>query len=424
MKRVFTLGAGLLAVALSATTMDLPTAWKTARAHNPRLRQGSAALTAARTQVEVESTDRLPGFGVKSGYQYMSDVSSMSLFGNKLEMGTHDRWDFAVSVSQPIFTGYRTRGRIAGAQTDTLVARANLEQSDDAICLQVAALFAEVSALDAQNNVLRSGIDRADRQLIRLRSLYIAKLATPLDTLETANRRIELQTAITRNEHARRILLARLQEVVGVPCEPTVTPLSPHPLRAEDFLSAAMDSRPELAAVRARQQRCAQNRTIALSALYPQLVANAEYHYGTPGQKMINPDWGDYYTVGLQMQWNPFDWGKARETARVADLNKLQLTAEEDLITARIEREITENVEQLNSLDDQIKLQRILAAQEVERRETVRNRYEQGQSTAPDLRDAEAKATDAECEIARLLAQWTEAYYQLQFACGNIGGDL
>jgi outer membrane protein len=425
-----TLIVAMLALGLpifgQALRLDIPDAWHKALLENPQMQRQDADLEATRIQVDVESADRLPVFSLKGGYQYNSEVSELSIFGNSLKMGVHDRWDYSAGVQQPIFTGFRTDSAILAAQADTLARAASIRQTADQLRLQIAVRFCEVQSVDDQFEALQRGIDRADRQLRRIRSLLAAEQATPLDTLEISNRKLELETGISQNRHQRNILVAQLQELVNCPFEPVLNVDRPgiQPVEPGPWIDKALYQRSEFAALDARGTRLDQMRRTALSTLYPQVFATAEYHYGIPGMQMINPDWGDYYTVGVQAQWKPWDWGQARKRARVAELNRRQTDCDRAQLTARVRREITEVVEQMNSLADRTRLQGELAKQEVQRRNAILNKFEQRQSTALDLRDAEARVTEAECALAQLKAQWEESRYQLLYVSGTIGGDL
>jgi outer membrane protein TolC len=266
-------------------------------------------------------------------------------------------------------------------------------------------------------------MQRADSQLQRVRAMLAAAQATPLDTLEIANRRLELQTAVAQNRHQRAVCLSQLEELVGAPLDPA--PLPPLPvaqLAAADYEAAAMVARQEFTVVSAQGAQAAAQRRAALSALYPQLAAVAEYHYADPGVEYIDPDWNDYYSVGVQMQWNLWDWGQARREANAAVCAQRRAEQENSRLQAQVRREVRETVEQLNSLADRIALQRRLVQQEALRRDVMQQRFEQAQGTSLDLRDAEDRVTEAELALAQYIAQWRQARFLLDYYTGSMGG--
>lgn len=425
MKRglIFSLWLCLAGGLMAWETMNLSEAWDKAEQHNPQLRQQVLSVDAARSQYRAESDEQLPKLYAKTGYQYISDVGTMNLLGRSLDMGVHDHWDLALGVQQPLFTGDRIRSQMAAAASDTSAARANYRLTRETLRLQIAGLFNQAGALDDQYQTLNSGIERADRQLRRLQSLLRAQQATPLDTLEIANHKLELETTRADNRHQYRILLAQIEELVGEPILPQGgAGIPPRSLDVADYQRQALENRAEFSLNAAKQTRLEEQKKIALSALYPQINATAEYHYGKPNIEVINPDWHDYYTVGVQLQWNAWDWGQAREKARVAEINRQQLVADSDRLQAQVTRQVFEAVEQLNSLMDRLTLQKQLTTQESVRRDVIENRCEQGQATSVDLRDADSKVTEAQLTCAQLTAQWQQAYYQLLYVTGILGG--
>jgi len=423
MRRLFALALLCGAVALAAQTLTLERAWELAERTNPALQQQQQSLAAARERLRSAQTERLPRLNANAGYQYVSEVGSVSFFGNTVEMGVHNRWDFYAQLKQPLFTGWRTTSRIAAAGADTLAAAAGARQTDDRLRLQIAALYCQVQSLDAAADALHRGMQRADSQLQRVRAMLAAAQATPLDTLEIANRRLELQTAVAQNRHQRAVCLSQLEELVGAPLDPA--PLPPLPvaqLAAADYEAAAMVARQEFTVVSAQGAQAAAQRRAALSALYPQLAAVAEYHYADPGVEYIDPDWNDYYSVGVQMQWNLWDWGQARREANAAVCAQRRAEQENSRLQAQVRREVRETVEQLNSLADRIALQRRLVQQEALRRDVMQQRFEQAQGTSLDLRDAEDRVTEAELALAQYIAQWRQARFLVDYYTGSMGG--
>jgi len=80
------------------------------------------------------------------------------------------------------------------------------------------------------------------------------------------------------------------------------------------------NNRPEYILLKKQQEQVISLKNLSSSKRRPVFKAFGQAGYGRPGYDMLNPDFDDYYMVGLRLHWNIWDWGKVKREKQVFDL--------------------------------------------------------------------------------------------------------
>ncbi len=424
----------LLAVTLlAAGTIDLEQAWEIGLQNNPMLQQREIVSKIAEAEQQIKFGAFLPKLTVNGLYYYVSEQAEISFanlpFGvtmDPVKVGRKDNWDFSAKLTQPVFTGFRIWKDLERAEADHRIAAQARTAAENAIRLQIAAFFYQCEAIRHQISIIDDGIRRANLQKNRVLDLLEAGQVTTLDTLAMSNRVLELVTMRKSAEHEYRIAKARLAEVMAMNEPFTLdfddkAPIS-ETAALETYQVQALERRVELSMNRDQILKQKLTTRIAESVFYPQIYAQAEYHYGIPGVQMIDAEWDDYYRLGVQMQWQVWDWMESAKKRKQSIHLTEKLELEEDTIANQIMREVTQTWEQLKSLEEQMGLQQQLAAQmELEVRH-AENLFQEGNATMIDVRDAEERLTEAQLRLDALMSQLKIYQVQMDYYTGIIGG--
>ena len=433
MRRIVAILLLILAVSLGAGTIDLERAWEIGLENNPMVRQREMLGRIAETERKIRFGEFLPKVTVNGLYYYVSeqpeigfDNLPLGLTMDPIKVGSKDNWDFSAKLTQPVFTGFRLMKDLERAKADHRIAGQAVHLAENALRLQIAAYYYQCEALQHQIAIIDDGIRRANLQKDRILNLLDAGQVTTLDTLEVANRVLELRTMRKSAEHQYRIAMAQLAEVMATdePFELSFEEQASFTRMPtlEEFKRTALENRVELRMN--RENVCRQKLTtrIAESVFYPQVYAQAEYHYGNPGVQMIDPEWDDYYRLGVQMQWQVWDWMESANRRKQSIHLTEKLELEEDVIANRIEREVTQTWEQMHSVIDQMDLQEQLTSQRELEVRHAENLMKEGNATILDVRDAEERLTESKLRLDALRAQMNIYQMQMEYYTGIIGG--
>lgn len=423
--------AGLAQSGSAALTLEA--AWQLLDAHNLSLQQISLATLQAEEEIRIQQANFLPSLALTSSYNHLSEIARFELpirlpgvTPQIIEAGVKDQYDAAVLVKQPLFTGFRTRNLVRMAEARARGQDLQKTALRQKLYFQVGQLFYSIQLNLLQQDVLQESINRAESQLRDVRNFMLAKQATAFDTLEIANRKLQASNQLENLRNVLRILHGKMRFVLNAPELPEISPMRTDTLQLitaslPQLQASALQQRPEYRSLQEARDAQRFQRQALKSAKYPQLHAMASYHYARPGVNFFENEWMDYYTVGVQMQWNLWDWKKVRRKVQQADLEGRKLDLELQNMQRRIAQEVEEAYHYLENARQQIVLQEKLVTQERERFRITREKYNQGVATALQLSLAESSLTQAELFLQEKYFQWLRYRLQLDYATGTIG---
>jgi outer membrane protein TolC len=424
--------SGALAAAAGArdSPLSLEDLWHLARQRNLGLAQQELLRQQAAEELAVQEVEKRPVFSAQAGYGYTSAVARLpfELPGvGRPAAGTRNRYEAAVVAEQPLYTGGRLAQQSEAALQLLRAQESGQQAALEQLLLQVGQLYYQIQLNLVQQQTLAEAMARAGLHLLRARALLKAGQGTPFDTLEVANRRLQLHTQARQLADQVEILglrLARLLDLEQPPALAADAAAESPPDSLELLQEAALRRRPELRQLAALRQAQARRVAVLEALRRPLVYASASYRYGRPGVDFFRDDWMGYYTVGLNARWQWWDWGQDQGQVEKARLEGRRLEVQDRQLRLEIRQQVAELGAQLRSAAEQVQLQEELVAQEQERERLVGQSYAQGQATSLDLHRAESDLTAAELALDQSRIQWRQLRLQLDFAAGLLSAKI
>jgi len=421
--------------AVAQQNLSLSQLWQVMKENNYTLQQQQKLIDAAEEDVSIQSAAQYPVFSMGAMFNHQSEVASLelpSIFPGfsppNIEAGVKDQYDLSVSVSQPIFTGFRTSSLINAANQQLQSKEIEKNVVGNNLMLMVGNLYYQSQLNLLQRKVLDQSEKRIENQLTLIRNLMDAEQKTAFDTLEVANRKLTIQSQLIKLKDSYDIVLSKIRYLINADklTELKSLQISEVSLMVPELnqiQNAAINNRPELQLLNKQKKSVEYNKSAFKSSYYPQIYANASYHYAKPGVNFFQNEWMDYYTAGVKLQWELWAWGKSKSKVR-----QTQLTIEKiDLQNEQLKKDIMQQVEEAHKIlqmtKTQINLNIKLVAVEKERYRIVNENYEQGLSTTIDLNNAELALTEAELELQKEYISWFQNKLVLDYSIGMIGNN-
>lgn len=417
----------------NSTVLDLNGAFALVKANNLNLKQFETAMRQAQLETGIQKTAYLPTVATAASFNYISELAKLevplSLPGISIppiEAGVKNQYDLAILVKQPLFTGFRTKNLIRSAKAQEQANAVEKEILLNKLYLQTGQLFYGIQLNRYQRKVLQQSVRRADVQLEKVRNLLQAQQITRFDTLQVANRKLTLQNRILRLRHLEEILLSKFRFLLNTdaPAEIELIRLQQVPLSLEDlssYIRIARENRPELRKLQALKNARSFSAKAVRSVRFPQVFASATYHYARPGVNFFKDQWMNYFTAGVNLQWEIWNWRRTKQKTEQVTLGIQKIDLQTQQMIKNIEQEIEEAYKYLISTKEQIMLQKKIVAQEKERYRIAGRKFEQGIATSLDVSDAEKKLTEAELLLQKDYVEWRQHQLQLKYATGLIG---
>lgn len=414
------------------TPLGLEEALRLAEQNNLQIKQQQQREANARLEVDIRRGQRLPSLDFIGATSYTDELARFdlpqTLTGGRLiriELGGHDRTDLSLGLRQPLFTGGRLSTQVALAQNALASEQTRRELLQQQTAYYVHQLFYQAQALKQQRKIQEASRRRLRVQLDQTRSLFRAAQVMAFDTLQVYNQTLQLDIETEQNQRDQRLLDLQMARTLDLP---EVRPIAEAALNKpgasypdlDSLKQAALQRRPELAGVRLGQSATQLSRKLAIAAFYPNLNAEASYHYAKPGLNQVANEWMRYGMIGMNLQWNLWRGRQDRHRAQQAEVEFTRLTLQERELLRSISYDVERSWENLKFAGRQIALAEQLLAQQQERYRIVTTQQREGVASTNDAVVAENDLRQAELQLQRALVQYYVSQSELRLATGSI----
>jgi outer membrane protein TolC len=394
---------------------------------NRELKLAQLAVVDSEHKKEIARSAYYPLIRNESKFNHITDLAGVEIpagaFGNHpdtglipgetlfLDQGANTSYTSGTGLEQPLTQMFRIRESNRAAAADIKSARAQVNQTQNQIALKVRQLYygiliAQLKQQAAQEEVAASQV----------------KLQESLDEVERgqALEEVALQSRASALDAQQAALVERLQihdltisldDLLGLPLntnlvlEADKSAQAPMPSR-EECVRIAQDRSPEIQAAKQSVEKAKAGLAAAKDEYIPDVTALARYSYQSGIPFLVH----NFGTFGFSFTYDLFDGGK-----RVAQIKDSRtLLSEAELNLARIEDEVSVQVETAYDKVEQLQdlagvAEQVVKAREEASRVTDR-RFEQTSALASARAEAHAKtisalASSLEANLGLLLAQ-------------------
>lgn len=374
-----------LSAALAAQdTLHIEEAYRLAAAHYPL-----AKNIALQQQMYERKSDNLaalylPAVVVSGQAAYQSETIELplpSIPGLSLPDARQDQYQIALGVNQLVYDGGASSAQRAIDDAQRAADEASVEVQLHAVRKQIDEAYFGLLLLEEQEktlDVLERDIT-AKRDVLRARVREGVVLPGTVDVLSAELLKLsQSRSEVRAGQRTARAVLARLiGQTVG---ERTAVVLPQYAVPDSD----SPTGRPENKLYEFTRERLSKTADMVDSRSMPRISSYAQAAYALPGLNPFRSDFHVYYTAGVRLNWNVWDWNTGARDKEIIALqqqvvdNQRSAFAEQIAVEAeRYRAEITRLREILLTDDEIIALRERIA------RETA-SKVENGVATASD----------------------------------------
>ena len=357
--------------------------------------------------------------GAFGNYSTTGLIPAKSLF---IGQGSHTGYTGGVGLEQPLTQLLRIHHANLAAQQDVLIAKTQLDQTQDAIALQVRQLYYTIliaqQKLEASQDQLTAAQvkdEETRNDVARGSALEIAALQSKAVILQAQQENLTLR--LQEND-----LRRQLADALGLPVA-TAIDLDPGaaavaidiPSRT-DAIRIALDQNQDLRAARQTQVKAQAGLAAAKDAYIPDVTALSRYSYQSGVPLLVH----NFGTFGFSLSYELFDGG--RREAKVREAQREVRSAE--VVVDKLQSEIEVQVQAIYDRIDELRQMVDVAGQVVRvRTEAARLADRQFEQTAAlssarsrshaDMASAAASLLEANCGLSLAEADLKRAIGEL-----------
>lgn len=279
-------------------------------------------------ELKVIRKDYLPKIDLNAKATYQSDVTEIPIDfgGQSFESVDKDQYRASLDVEQLIFNGGKinTRSKLKELelQSQAQEVRVSLYQ----IMKRINSYYFGILQLQEQMALLNSKQDVLSERVEELQSRV--KYGTALPASENVLKAEILKVKQQQDEVQSQLhtALKSLSRYIARPVNPSTVLELP----VQEIFIQDEGSRPETELFNLIENELNQSKKLLSKNLYPNIYGFAQGGYGKPGYNFLDNSFQDFYTVGIKLNWNVFDWGKIKEQKKSLDISKELIDAERE----------------------------------------------------------------------------------------------
>lgn len=413
--------ASALGVASPSVTwaQSLEDALAAAYASNPTLQARRAQLRAVDQGVPLAKSGWRPRISVngETGWQR----TNRDLGTGSFDSITTRPSSVTVSITQPVFTGFRTFAQVDQAENNVLAERANLVSVEQQILLDAATAYLNVVRDRAVVELNKNNEDVLGRQLEATQDRFRVGEITRTDVAQSEARLSGAHADTANAEASLESSTANFFRVVGLQPDDLTSPdaVPTLPVSLDEALERALASNPSIQAAeynwRAAQDEIRNQR----GRLLPEVSVNGSYFYGWNQGNLENSEQETLaatLNVTVPIYQGGGVYAQLRQAKHSAGQARLQLDEARTQVRERTQQaweQIVATRASIQSLEAQIQAAEIAL-------EGVQREAQVGARTVLDVLDAEQELLNARVNLVRAQRDELVAGYTLLSSIGGL----
>ncbi len=417
---------GLGAAAAEPRRVTLEEAIALATEGNFEVEVARAQIAVAEQQVEKTETYRLPRLTVRASVLLWNDKVEIPLMDGLVTIRPQVTGSVEVIAVQPITVSVLLGRLIAFEEASLAVTRAEVDKKQLEVAYQVAEAY--LGALQARQlrDVAATSIAQVDASLARVKALIAGGIRDDVDRLRLEAARAGLVQQGFEAEVAAETARRGLSLLLGLPdgtelelvdVDPTPPPLG---WTEADAVAAAKVRRPDVRIVEQQVVKAERAVDLARGEYIPMLNLVGAYSH-SEGQGAFGAKDAAY--IGLQLEWNVWDWGARRADLEAAKVGHRIARRSEAVIADAVAFDVRASWLAADAAQKSLAVAEVglVASEEAYRLQSVR--FAQGAAVTTDVLDAETEVSRARSLATIARYQYLVKWMALARAVGAMPGS-
>ncbi|WP_158840329.1 TolC family protein [Polaribacter sp. L3A8] len=317
-KIVFILIASISVSTFSQERLTLTDCYQLLEINYPLVKQHQLLENQHQKDAEIISNSKLPQFNIDAQATYQSDVIEFPVAMSSIEPQNKDQYRATVSVNQLIYNGGATAANLKVKAAALKTKKKNIETSIYQLKTQINQLYFSILLTQESLKLLEVKELQLQTKLKEVKSgIKYGTLLPASDTVLEAEL-LKIKQQFIEVESNKLSLMETLSSLIGESLNSETK--FEKPLIKTQLQSAI--NRPELDLFQLKKEEINNYESLISKQNSPRLNGFATGGYGNPGLNMLDNSFQTFYTVGVKLHWNVFDWNTNKKQQEVVAINK------------------------------------------------------------------------------------------------------
>lgn len=328
-------------------TLTLQECYELTTVNYPLAKQSQLLEEQNRLDKEVVSNTKLPQLSLDAQATYQSDVIEIPIPNSTIEPLNKDQYRATLSVNQLIYNGGATDASLDVKSAQLKTKQKQVEVNLYKLKQKINQLYFSILLSKETDLLLKAKQEQLQVKLNEVKSGVKYGVILPSSDKVLEAELLKINQQLTDVESNRMILIETLSSIIGQSINPSTNfqnPLVAIVLKTEL-------NRPELELFQLKKEEIESSKAMISKQNAPKLFGFATGGYGNPGLNMLDNSFQPFYTVGVKLNWNVFDWNSNKKQRESLAINKDIVDTETETFILNTNTELNQQQKEIDKIE-------------------------------------------------------------------------
>ena len=305
-------------------------------------------LLAQQNQIDkkIIFNSKLPQFNIDAQATYQSDVVEVPIPNSNIESLSKDQYRATFSVNQLIYNGGLTNAALKVKLGQLKTKQKQLDANIYQLKTQINQLYFSVLLTQETYKLLEAKEHQLQSKLKEVKSGIKYGVLLPASDSVLEAELLKIKQQFIEVESRKSSLIETLSSLIGQSLSSLTefeVPLIKTQLQNEI-------NRPELDLFQFKKEEINNQEMLISKQNAPKLNGFATGGYGNPGLNMLDNSFQPFYTVGVKLHWNVFDWNTNKRKQETVAINKDIIENETEIFKLNTNIELNKQQQEIRKI--------------------------------------------------------------------------
>jgi len=305
-------------------------------------------LLAQQNQIDkkIITNSKLPQFNIDAQATYQSDVVEVPIPNSNIESLNKDQYRATFSVNQLIYNGGLTNAALKVKLGQLKTKQKQLDANIYQLKTQINQLYFSVLLTQETYKLLEAKKRQLQSKLKEVKSGIKYGVLLPASDSVLEAELLKIKQQFIEVESRKSSLIETLSSLIGQSLSSLTefeVPLIKTQLQNEI-------NRPELDLFQFKKEEINNQEMLISKQNAPKLNGFATGGYGNPGLNMLDNSFQPFYTVGVKLHWNVFDWNTNKRKQETVAINKDIIENEAEIFKLNTNIELNKQQQEIQKI--------------------------------------------------------------------------
>lgn len=332
---------------LAQQSITLQECYDLATKNYPLAKQSQLLDAQNQLDKEIVSNARLPQINLDAQATYQSDVIEIPIPNSGIEPLNKDQYRATLSVNQLIYNGGATNASLEVKSAQTKTKQKQVEVNLYQLKQRINQYFFSILLAQETNALLKAKKAQLQSKLDEVKTGIAYGVVLPASDKVLEAELLKINQQFTEVESKKMVLIESLSNMIGQSLDASTTFQKP-------FIDTPIDTalnRPELDLFQLKKEEISNNEALIAKQNAPKLLGFATGGYGNPGLNMLDNSFQPFYTMGIKLNWNVFDWNSNKKQRESLAINKDIIETEAETFKLNTNIELNQQQREIEKME-------------------------------------------------------------------------